>query len=75
MLLCDEARCRLLMIANSYHEPISTSSCPEEGHRGAGGFSPIPAPGMIEPAESRYPSLHRPIRVEGRSLLLLGGEA
>ena len=73
MLLCDEAKCRLLMIANSYHEPLDFQL---PGGKGVGRWRVLADTytGEIEPRD-RVSDPASSIRVEGRSLLLFAGEA
>jgi glycogen operon protein len=73
MLLCDEEKCRLLMIANSYHEPLDFEL---PGGKGVAHWRVLADTytGEIEPRD-RVSVSASTIRVEGRSLLLFRGEA
>jgi len=73
MLLCDEEKCRLLMIANSYHEPLDFKM---PRGKGVGRWRVLADTytGEIEPRDRDFDPASS-IRVEGRSLLLFGGEA
>jgi isoamylase len=72
MLLCDETKCRLLMIANSYHEPLDFQM---PGGKNVGRWRVLADTftNEIEP-RNRVSEPGSTIRVEGRSLLLFGGE-
>jgi isoamylase len=71
LLLCD-ATTRLLMLVNSYHEPIDFK-LPAAVIAAAWRLRIDAGNGVIDPPDRRF-AAEQSIRLEGRSLLLLAGE-